>query len=136
MQNTRSYCSFYDKNLEYPQGEKVTVVVVSKNNPQLAAVKEAAKNIPYSYLLEWDETIVDDKGTAIGEIITVMYRNILPDRSWEYAISNLVPTPYGNPYNSITDAERQTAHMALGDYGPLGIKYSTSEFLQSGNLLK
>ena len=136
VQNTRSYCSFYDKNLEYPQGEKVTVIVLSKNNPQLAQVKEAAKNIPYSYVLEWDETIVDDKGTAIGEIITVMYRNILPDRSWEYSISNLVPTPYGNPYNSITDAERQVAHMALGDYGPLGIKYSTAEFLQSSNLLK
>lgn len=136
VQNTRSYCSFYDKNLDYPDGEKVTVIVVSKNNPQLAAVKEAAKNIPYSYLLEWDETTKDDKGTAIGEIITIMYRNILPDKSWEYSISNMKPTPYGDPYNNITDPESQIAHMALGDYGPLGEKYSTSEFLESINLLK
>lgn len=130
VQNTRSYCSFYDKMLEYPEGEKITVVVVSKNNTQLAAVKEAAKNIPYSYVMEWDETLLDDKGTAIGDIITVMYRNILPDKSWEYTMSNMTPTPYGNPYNSITDPQKQQAHLALGDYGPLGQKCSASEFIE------
>ena len=128
--NTRSYCSFYDKMLEYPEGEKINVVVVSKNNKNIAAVKEATKNIPYSYLLEWDETTLDDQGRAIGNIIVVMYRNILPDKSWEHSMVNVTPTAYNNPYENITDPEKQEAHRVIGDYGPLGIKYSTDEFLE------
>ena len=45
-------------------------------------------------------------------------------------MSIMTPTPYGDPYNSITNPDKQMAHKALGDYGPLGTKYSTEEFLQ------
>ena len=128
--NTRSYCSFYDKMLEYPEGEKINVVVVSANNKELSAVKEAVKKIPNSYLLEWNEKTLDDQGREIGDIITVMYRNILPDKTWEYSMVNVTPTKYNNPYANVTDPDKQEAHRVIGDYGPLGTKYSTEEFLK------
>ena len=49
---------------------------------------------------------------------------------FEYSMSTMTPTPYGDPYNSITNPDKQMVHKALGDYGPLGTKYSTEEFLQ------
>jgi hypothetical protein len=103
--------------------------VASANNPKLAQVKETANRIPYSYVLEWDETKLENHGNAIGDIITIMYRNILPDKSWEYSIKNMTPTAYGNPYSNVTDPSTQVANKALGDYGPLGTKYSTDDFL-------
>lgn len=130
VMNTFSYCSFYDRMLEYKDGEKITVVVVSANNAKLADVKQAVQTIPYSYLMEWDEEIVDNQGRKISDIITVLYRNILPDKTWQYSMSTMTPTPYGDPYNSITDANKQMAHKAIGDYGPLGRKYTTDEFLK------
>jgi len=130
VMNTYSYCSFYDRMLEYKDGEKITVAVVSANNPKLEDVKRAVQSIPYSYLMEWNEEQLDKEGRKISDIITVLYRNILPDKSWQYSMSTMTPTPYGDPYNSITDADRQMAHKALGDYGPLGKKYTTDEFLQ------
>ncbi len=48
----------------------------------------------------------------------------------------MTPTNYadaeGEPLDKITDPQKQIAHIALGDYGPLGVKYSTSDFLSSG----
>ena len=130
VMNTYSYCSFYDRMLEYEDGEKITVAVVSANNAKLADIKSAVQKIPYSYLMEWDEERLDNQGRKISDIITVLYRNILPDRTWPYSMSTMTPTPYGDPYNSITDPDKQMAHKALGDYGPLGKKYTTDEFLQ------
>lgn len=130
VMNTYSYCSFYDRMLEYEDGEKITVAVISANNAKLAEVKEAMQNIPYSYLMEWNEELLDNQGRKISDIITVLYRNILPDKTWQYSMSTMTPTPYGDPYNSITDPDKQMAHKALGEYGPLGTKYSTDEFLQ------
>ena len=130
VMNTYSYCSFYDRMLEYEDGEKITVAVISANNAKLAEVKEAMQNIPYSYLMEWNEELLDNQGRKISDIITVLYRNILPDKTWQYSMSTMTPTPYGDPYNSITDTDKQMAHKALGEYGPLGTKYSTDEFLQ------
>lgn len=130
LQNTFSYSSFYDKMLSYPENEKITVIVVSANNPRLAEVKKAAAYIPYSYVMEWDETIVDAHGKAIGDIIAIMYRNILPDNTWEHSIKNMEPVvSYGDPYSMVTNPETQIAHIALGDYGPLGVKQTTDEFL-------
>lgn len=132
LQNTFSYSSFCDKMLEYPENEKITVVVVSANNPKLAEVKAAAEKIPYSYVLEWDETIVDVNGKAIGDIIAIMYRNILPDETWENSIKNMEPiASYDDPYSKITNPDTQIAHIALGDYGPLGVKQTTDEFLNA-----
>lgn len=130
VMNTYSYCSFHDRMLEYKDGEKITVAVVSSNNDQLAEVKKTMENIPYSYLLEWDEEQLDNQGRKINNIITVLYRNILPDKTWQYSMSTMTPTPYGDPYNSITNPDKQMAHIALGDYGPLGYKYTTDEFLE------
>lgn len=133
VRNTRSYYSFYDKKIQYPEGEKITVVVCSKNNPQIDAIRELAEGIRYSYLIEWDETMKDHENKPIGDVMTILYRNILPDKTWEYSMANLTPVPYGDPYNSVTDPENQYAHMALGDYGPLGIKYTTQQFLELRN---
>lgn len=36
---------------------------------------------------------------------------------------------YGDPYSMVTNPETQIAHIALGDYGPLGVKQTTDEFL-------
>lgn len=130
VMNTYSYCSLYDRMLNYKDGEKITIAVISANNAKLADVKKAMQNIPYSYLLEWDEERLDNQGRKINNIITVLYRNILPDKTWQYSMSTMTPTPYGDPYNSVTDPDKQLAHKALGDYGPLGKKYITDEFLQ------
>lgn len=132
VQNTFSYSSFYDKMLEYPENEKITVIVVSANNPKLAEVKKAAKKIPYSYVMEWDETIVDAHGKAIGDIFAIMYRNILPDKTWENSIKNMEPIEsYSDPYSKVVNPDKQIAHIALGDYGPLGVKQTTDEFLNT-----
>ena len=45
VMNTYSYCSFYDRMLEYEDGEKITVAVISANNAKLAEVKNAMQNI-------------------------------------------------------------------------------------------
>lgn len=36
VMNTYSYCSFYDRMLEYKDGEKITVAVVSANNARVS----------------------------------------------------------------------------------------------------
>ena len=63
-----------------------------------------------------------------------MYRNILPDKKWEHSIANMTPTAYkdkdGEPIDHVTNPDKQLAHKALGDYGPLGIKVSNDDFLQ------
>ena len=85
-------------------------------------------------LFVWDSEKLNVDGKPIGEVIAVMYRNILPDATWEYSIANMLPTAYkdetGEPIDHVTHPERQLAHLALGDYGPLGVKYATNEFLK------
>ena len=36
----------------------------------------------------------------------------------------------GEPIDHVTDPDKQLAHKALGDYGPLGVKVSNDDFLQ------
>ena len=66
--------------------------------------------------------------------MAVMYRNILPDREWKHSIATMTPTAYkddtGEPIDHVTDPDKQLAHKALGDYGPLGVKVSNDDFLQ------
>lgn len=59
----------------------------------------------------------------IGEVIAAMYRSILPDKKWENFIANMEPSEYkdetGDPIEHVTNPEKQLAHVALKDYGPL-----------------
>ena len=49
-------------------------------------------------------------------------------------MSNMTPTPYGDPVNSAKkDPKHMQAHLALGEYGPRGTKVSTEEFLKNMN---
>ena len=36
----------------------------------------------------------------------------------------------GEPIDHVTNPDKQLAHKALGDYGPLGVKVSNNDFLQ------
>lgn len=62
------------------------------------------------------------------------FRNILPDKEWEHSIATMIPTAYkdedGEPIDHVTNPDKQLAHKALGDYGPLGVKVSNDDFLQ------
>lgn len=85
-------------------------------------------------LFVWDSEKINVDGKPIGEVFAVMYRNILPDSTWPYSIANMLPTAYmdadGEPIDHVTQPDRQLAHLALGDYGPLGVKYATKDFLE------
>ena len=84
-------------------------------------------------LFIWDSEKTDIDGKPIGDIIAIMYRNILPNKDWEHSIARMTPTNYadeeGEPLEKVTDPDKQLAHQALGDYGPYGFKYATSDFL-------
>lgn len=135
--DTRSYMSLYDRNARYAQGEKATFVVCLKKNSRLGDIQkkvdELNSNGAYINLFVWDSERKNVDGNPIGEIVAVMYRNILPDSKWEHSIANMIPTAYkdatGDPIDHVTNPEKQLAHKALGDYGPLGVKVSTEEFL-------
>ena len=45
----------------------------------------------------------------------------------------MIPRAYkdkdGEPIDHVTEPDKQLAHKALGDYGPLGVKVSNDDFL-------
>ena len=135
--DTRSYVSINDEKARYADGKKATFVVCLKNNPKLSAIQskvdEMNANGEYVNLLIWDSEKINVDGNPIGEVVAVMYRNILPDTKWEHSISTMIPTAYkddeGEPIDHVTNPEKQLAHKALGDYGPLGVKVSNDDFL-------
>lgn len=136
--DTRSYMSVCDTKARYADGKKATFVVCLKKNPKLSAIQskvnEMNANGGYVNLFIWDSEKKNIDGNPIGEIVAVMYRNILPYKKWEHSIANMIPTAYkdkdGEPIDHVTDPDKQLAHKALGDYGPLGVKVSNDDFLQ------
>lgn len=132
--DTHSYYSVYDEQAAVPDGEACTFVVCMKQNQDLEAVRskveaEKAKGGHWQ-LVVWDRERKSVEGNAIGDCIVTMYRNILPDKSWEYSISSMIPTPYGDPVNTAQqNPDKMIARRALGKYGPHGWKYATAEFL-------
>lgn len=136
--NTRSYYSIYDKEANAKEGEKATFIICLKQNPRLAEIQakvEAQKKAGAHWnLFVWDSEKQDVDGKPIGNVIAIMYRNILPDKDWEYSISGMTPTEYkddeGEPIDKVTDPDKQLAHKALGDYGPYGFKYAANDFLR------
>ncbi len=137
--NTRSYYSIYDKAANTAEGEKTTFVVCLKQNPKLKEVQEkvekANKAGKHWNLFVWDKEKIDVDGKAIGNVIVIMYRNILANSKWEHSIANMKPTNYkdetGEPIDHVTEPSKQIAHKALGDYGPYGMKYAVSDFLNT-----
>ena len=135
--DTRSYMSIYDAKARYADGKKATFVVCLKKNPKLSAIQskvdEMNANGEYVNLFVWDSEKKNVDGKPIGEVLAIMYRNILPDKDWEHSIATMTPTAYkddeGEPIDHVKDPETQLAHKALGDYGPLGVKVSNEEFL-------
>jgi len=135
--DTRSYYSLCDRNADWESGSKAEFVVCLKNNPRLeeikAYVETAKKSGEKINLFIWDSEKNNIDGKPLGEYIAFMYRNILPDAGWEHSIATMIPTEYFDgklePIDHVTQPERQVAHIALGDYGPLGKKISTSDFL-------
>ena len=136
--DTRSYASLCDVNADWGEGIKAHFVICLKNNPRLSEIEAKVrreKNLGKKInLIVWDSEKTNIDGKPLGEYIALMYRNILPNSNWPYSISNMLPTDYydstGEPIDHVTQPERQLAHIALGDYGPLGIKESTSDFLE------
>ena len=136
--DTRSYLSVCDTKARYADGKKATFVVCLKKNPKLSAIQskvnEMNANGGYVNLFIWDSEKKNIDGNPIGEIVAVMYRNILPYKKWEHSIANMIPTAYkdkdGEPIDHVTDPDKQLAHKALGDYGPLGVKVSNDDFLK------
>lgn len=138
--NTRSYYSVLDAEAVCADGKKASFIVVLKNNPKLEEVKAKVKALNdaggYWNLIVWDSEKLDFEKKPIGNYIVFMYRNILPNKNWEHSIANMTPTNYYNgttdpvePIDKVVDKYKQIAHMALGDYGPLGVKDATEEFL-------
>lgn len=136
--DTRSYYSICDKDAKFTPGSKSTFVVCLKNNPRFAEVKAKIDNMNNAgdrvNLFIWDSEKRNIDNKPLGEVFVVMYRNILPNASWEHSIANMEPTAYkdatGEPIDHVTDPYKQIAHKALGDYGPCGVKYSTDDFLK------
>lgn len=136
--DTRSYMSIYDAKARYADSKKATFVVCLKKNPKLSAIQskvnEMNANGEYVNLFIWDSEKKNIDGNPIGEIVAIMYRNILPDKEWEHSIATMIPTAYkdedGEPIDHVTNPDKQLAHKALGDYGPLGVKVSNDDFLQ------
>lgn len=136
--NTRSYLSVCDKEANVAPGEEKTdFAVVLKSNPKLSQIKQLIedKNAAGNHinLFVWDSGQLDVDNKPIGNVIAVMYRNILANPDWEYSIANMLPTEYkdetGEPYQHVTDPAKQIAHIALGDYGPYGVKMSSDDFM-------
>lgn len=135
--NTRSYYSVLDAEANYTINEKASFIITLKSNPKLADVQAKVKALndagKHCNLMVWDSEKLDLNNAPIGEYIVVMYRNILPNKNWEHSISHMVATDYkddnGEPIDKVTDPSKQIAHIALGDYGPYGMKYSADEFI-------
>lgn len=137
--DTRSYGSLCDRNACWTDGEKAEFVICLRDNPRLADVKAKVERLRKEgrkvNLMVWDSEKLNIDGKPLGEYIAFMYRNILPNPEWQYSISNMLPTEYFDgvkePVDHVTDPQKQVAHIALGDYGPLGLKMSAEEFLDS-----
>ena len=136
--NTRSYLSVCDTEANVaPADEKTDFAVVLKANPRLDEIKQLIeeKNAAGGHinLFVWDSGMRDVDGKPLGDVIAVMYRNILANPDWEHSIANMLPTDYkdesGEPYQHVTDPTRQVAHIALGDYGPYGVKMPSADFI-------
>ena len=135
--DTRSYYSLCDRNALASPGKKSYFVVCLKNNPKLSQIQGQVDSLNQAgklvNLTVWDSERLNIDGKPLGEIVVMMYRNILPNKNWQHSISNMLPTAYkdatGDPIDHVTQPERQLAHEALGDYGPLGEKVSTADFL-------
>ncbi len=135
--NTRSYYSIHDRVADAAGGKKANFIVVLKQNSRLTEVKAKVEALKLSgehwNLFEWDSEKLDVDGKPLGDVIAFMYRNILADETWEHSIAGMLPTDYydaaGEPIDKVTEPNKQLAHLALGDYGPYGLKYSTEEFL-------
>ncbi len=135
--NTRSYYSIHDRIADSAEGEKACFAVALDQNSRLPEIKakvEALKQAGGHWnLFVWDSEKIDVDGKPLGEVIAFMYRNILADETWEYSIASMLPTNYydaeGEPIDKVTAPDRQLAHLALGDYGPYGMKHSTEDFL-------
>lgn len=136
--DTRSYYSLCDRDADWQVDEKAEFIVCLKNNPRLEEIKARVemrrKNGKRTNLFIWDSEKLNVDGKPLGEYIAIMYRNILPDSSWPHSIATMLPTEYFDgtlePIDHVTDPNRQLAHLALGDYGPYGLKMSTEEFLK------
>ena len=138
--DTRSYYSINFDQAKVPESNKVTFVIVTKQNPAISEIEKRVKEKNEEgdnwQIIEWDRTILSFNGRTkkndetIGNVITIMYRNILPDKKWEYSISQMEPTPYGDSYKiAYEDPNHKIASVVLGDYGPHGTKYKNEEFL-------
>ncbi len=135
--NTRSYYSIHDRIADAANGEKANFIIALKQNDKLSDVKAKIESLKQDgehwNLFVWDSEKLDVDGRPLGDVIALMYRNILADDTWEYSIAGMAPTNYydseGEPIDKVTVPEKQLAHLALGDYGPYGMKYSTEEFL-------
>ena len=117
--------------------KRVNHIVTKGDNPAWPKGSKSrgfSTNGEYVNLFIWDSEKKNIDGNPIGEIVAVMYRNILPDKKWEHSIANMIPTAYkdedGEPIDHVTNPDKQLAHKALGDYGPLGVKVSNDDFLQ------
>ncbi len=136
--NTRSYYSVCDEEAQKRDGEKSTFIICTKQNSALEAIQQKVQTLNEAgglwNLFVWDSEKLDINGKPIEDVIAIMYRNILADKTWEYSIAQMTPTTYtdaeGEPLDKIKDANKQLAHKALGDYGPYGFKYATSDFLR------
>lgn len=114
-------------------------MICLRNNTRLADVEAKVERLRKEgrrvNLMVWDSEKLNIDGKPLGEYIAFMYRNILPNPEWQYSISNMLPTEYFDgvkePVDHVTDPQKQVAHIALGDYGPLGLKMSAEEFLDS-----
>ena len=132
--DTHSYYSVYDEQAAVPDGETCTFVVCMKQNTNLEAVRnkvnEAVTQGKHWQLIVWDRERKSVEGKEIGDCIVTMYRNILPDKTWEHSISTMIATPYGDPvYSAKENPDKMIARRALGEYGPQGQKYTTAAFL-------
>ncbi len=138
--NTRSYYSIHDRIADARNGEKANFIIVLKQNSRLAEVRAKVETLKQTgqhwNLFEWDSKKPDVDGKPLGNVIAIMYRNILANAAWEHSIASMNPTDYydaaGEPIDKVTDPDKQLAHLALGDYGPYGLKYATKDFLSDG----
>lgn len=112
-------------------------MVSLRNNPRLSDIERKVESRRKAgakvNLMVWDSEKLNIDGKPLGEYIAFMYRNILPNSSWQYSISNMEPTEYfdgeKDPIDHVTDPQKQIADKALGDYGPLGIKMSAEDYI-------
>ena len=136
--NTRSYYSVFDKAANTAENEKTSFAVCLKQNPRLkdiqSTIEDLNKKGGHWNLFVWDKDKLDVDGKPIGNVIVIMYRNILANKNWPHSIASMLPTDYknetGEPIDHVTDPSKQIAHKALGDYGPYGMKYAVSDFLK------